>query len=201
MAQEVKRGSGHRRTLAERERDLAITADLYCKGYTQVRIAQVVGVSNVQIFRDIETIHRRWLVDAKISTEDAVNRELQKINRLEMEAWEAWTRSREPKELQTTERTDLPPVMVTGPDGRTTPVQAQRNRVAIQRQQRDGDPRFFTTVQWCIERRCKLLGLDAPEKVDITLKIRERAIAEGLDPDRAVAAAERILAEQKQGVR
>lgn len=33
-----------------------------------------------------------------------------------------------------------------------------------------GDPRFLQGVQWCIDRRCKLLGLDAPTKQEITGK-------------------------------
>jgi hypothetical protein len=44
-----------------------------------------------------------------------------------------------------------------------------------------------------MERRAKLLGLDAPMKVDITTRLRELAIAQGLDPDKAVAAAESIV--------
>lgn len=30
-----------------------------------------------------------------------------------------------------------------------------------------GDPRFLSGVERCIERRCKLLGLDAPEKFEV----------------------------------
>jgi hypothetical protein len=44
-----------------------------------------------------------------------------------------------------------------------------------------------------MDRRAKLLGLDAPTRVDITARLRERAIAEGLDPDEVVAAAQRII--------
>lgn len=31
-----------------------------------------------------------------------------------------------------------------------------------------GDPRFLAGVQKCIERRCKILGFDAPQGVDVT---------------------------------
>lgn len=44
-----------------------------------------------------------------------------------------------------------------------------------------------------MERRAALLGLDAPQKVDITHRVRELAEAQGLDPDEAVRSAEAIL--------
>ncbi len=31
-----------------------------------------------------------------------------------------------------------------------------------------GDPRFLQNVQWCIQKRCKILGLDAIEKLMLT---------------------------------
>jgi hypothetical protein len=43
-----------------------------------------------------------------------------------------------------------------------------------------------------MERRAKLLGLDAPSKIDITHRLREIAAAEGLDPGEVVREAERI---------
>lgn len=44
-----------------------------------------------------------------------------------------------------------------------------------------------------MERRAKLLGLDAPKRVDITARIRQIAIDAGLDPDEAVREAQRIV--------
>ena len=31
-----------------------------------------------------------------------------------------------------------------------------------------GDPRFLAGVQWCIDKRCKIMGLDAPQLVEVT---------------------------------
>lgn len=68
-----------------------------------------------------------------------------------------------------------------------------------------GDTKFLTVVQWCIDRRCKLLGLDAPS-TSITATVntdhmrqmaREIALEKGLDADLVVEDvmmdAERIL--------
>ncbi len=45
-----------------------------------------------------------------------------------------------------------------------------------------------------LDRQAKLLGLDAPTKINIIDDIRRRAIEAGLDPDAAVEEANRILA-------
>ena len=56
-----------------------------------------------------------------------------------------------------------------------------------------GDVNATRTVLSIMDRRAKLLGLDAPPRIDLTGWIREMAIAEGLDPDQAVKDAESIV--------
>jgi hypothetical protein len=51
-------------------------------------------------------------------------------------------------------------------------------------------PAFLAGVQWCIDRRCKLLGLDAPTKVAPTDPSGQKEYGGGLsDADRAAALA------------
>lgn len=57
-----------------------------------------------------------------------------------------------------------------------------------------GDVKATATVLSIMDRRARLLGLDSPQKVDITGFIRTMAMKEGLDPDQAVRDAEAILA-------
>ncbi len=45
-----------------------------------------------------------------------------------------------------------------------------------------------------LDRQAKLLGLDAPTKINIIDDIRRRALEAGLDPDAAVEEASRIIA-------
>ncbi|MHC4984512.1 MAG: hypothetical protein ACYTF6_15275, partial [Planctomycetota bacterium] len=74
-------------------------------------------------------------------------------------------------------------------DGRF--VAEQPAVVAKARKGQAGDPRFLAGVQWCIERRCKILGLDAPTKAQASLlninmgnltDEQLRRIADGEDP-------------------
>lgn len=48
-----------------------------------------------------------------------------------------------------------------------------------------------------LARKAAMLGYDAPAKVDLARYVREQALALGLDPDLAVAEAERIIAERR----
>jgi hypothetical protein len=57
------------------------------------------------------------------------------------------------------------------------------------------NPAFLRGVQWCIERRCALLGLDAAHWVRRELSAEAHRIAEeyGLDPKELLEEAEKIM--------
>jgi len=61
----------------------------------------------------------------------------------------------------------------------------------------DGDIAAQGAVLRIIERQSRLLGLDAPARIDIEQRIRIAAAELGLDPDEAVAEASAILREAK----
>jgi hypothetical protein len=56
-----------------------------------------------------------------------------------------------------------------------------------------GDVPATATCLKIMERQARLLGLDAPIRVDIEPRIRQMAVEEGLDPDQAVEEARRII--------
>ena len=57
----------------------------------------------------------------------------------------------------------------------------------------DGKADNAVVVLRCMERASKLLGLDAPQKVDITHRLRLMAEAEGLDYDELLAEANDVI--------
>ena len=47
-----------------------------------------------------------------------------------------------------------------------------------------GDPRYLQGIQWCIQERCKILGLYAPVTSNVNIKNwRDEASDMGIDPD------------------
>ncbi len=56
-----------------------------------------------------------------------------------------------------------------------------------------GDTRAADVVLRIMNRRARMLGIDAPARIDITAWIREIAVKEGMDPEQAVRDAKAIL--------
>lgn len=118
-------------------------AELFIQGWTQTAIAQKLGIGQPSVCKDLKIIQDEWRV-ARVRNFDAARElELQKIDRLEREAWLAWERSQKPS--QSAEF---------GDDTSTTP---RKKKVKNQ----TGDPRFLVVVHQCIASRRALLGLDA----------------------------------------
>ena len=63
-----------------------------------------------------------------------------------------------------------------------------------------GNQTAILNVMRIMERRAKLLGIDAPIKVDIEGQIREFAIKQGIDPDRAVEEGTQIVRDDERDV-
>ena len=57
-----------------------------------------------------------------------------------------------------------------------------RKRDVKRRKNRDGNVKFLTGVQWCIEQRMKILGVGTTKKVSISW--RKQAEDAGVDPDK-----------------
>lgn len=139
----------------------ADVARLYLQGRRQVDIASAVGVNQSTVSRDLDHLRREWQADAKRSIDQRAAEELARIDRIEATAWEAWERSCRDAEALHAEtvrgRADK--------HGKPLP-ELQRTSKTVKGQA--GDPRFLERVGWCVERRCKILGLDAPEKHEHT---------------------------------
>lgn len=130
--------------LQKRRHEVAI---LYLRGETQWDIATKIGVDQGQISRDLVAIRESWKQEDK----DARYKELARIDVLEIEYLKAWERSCRPKERKSAKT--------------TTAGTADHKEATIVTEMRDGNPKFLDGIMRCIERRCAILGIDAPKKV------------------------------------
>jgi len=150
-----------KRSNFERERDLAIVADMYLRAKTQMEIAEHLNtthypdrpLSRQQIGYDIRILIGRWQKGAERKIDERKAEELARIDRLEREYWDAWERSKLDAESSVTEKIE----------GRDVRLKAQ-----MRKEGQTGDPRYLAGVQWCIQARREILGIDAPKKSDIT---------------------------------
>lgn len=122
-------------------------AELYVKSWTQFAIAEELGISQPTVSCDLKAVRKQWL-ESSIRDFDALReRELQKLDLLEREAWAAWERSQQPAES-------------------TKVTQDGSGKVAQKTvQHQDGDPRYLDQVHKAIAARRALLGLDAPTRI------------------------------------
>jgi hypothetical protein len=165
--------AANKRTKLERERDLQKISQEYLRGKTQQEMAQLFGVSQAQVSYDLKVLKRRWFKASLLNMAEAKARELAKIDALERKYAEAWERSLKDKETKTAEKTTA------GPAGRTRAVSRQ--------EERDGNPAFLAGIQWCIEQRCKILGLVhkemPPQPAAPTVNVAIQQVTAGLTDD------------------
>lgn len=139
-----------KRTRIQREKDLETIAEMYLKGAPQSVIAKQLKVSQPQICYDLREIVERWKERAFMAIDERKAEELAKIDLLEVEYRRAWEDSRKAT--------------------RTTAMQVATGKNAgVTKSSREitnyGDPRFLQGISWCIAKRCEILGLNAPVKI------------------------------------
>lgn len=168
-----------KRTKVQRENDLVLISELYLKGKTQAEIAEVLKLDQSQISYDLATLRTRWAAQTVYNLDQLKAQELEKIDTVERTYWQGWERS-----LQ--ERTKTRQY-----------VDKEKAKATIEKETAVGDPRFLDGVLKCIERRCKILGIDAP--AEVSLDWRKEAMNAGFDPGALFGELAQIFAQALAG--
>lgn len=128
---------------------------LYLQGVPQAEIAEQMHVNQAQISRDLKALREIWIERSVTAIGERKAIELAKIDQLELTYWEAWEASKKPKESVTLHR--LGNVMAGD-------IVSTKVNETTRREGQVGDPSFLNGVMSCIDKRCKILGLDAPAR-------------------------------------
>ena len=163
------------RTTIQREKDLQTIASLYLRGTYQADIAKRLHLSQQQVSYDLKELRKRWLESSLVDIDQVKAKELAKIDEVERQAYRGWHRSLKDAETKRKAARNTS-------DGVQTEAHEETKGQA-------GDPRFLTIVLTCIERRCKIFGLDAAIKVSW----QEQAKADGYDPDTIISGMESAI--------
>lgn len=163
--------TGPKRSRFQLQRDRQLVMDWYCQGLTQAAISERINddrdytLSQQTISNDILAIQKGWLASSLRDFDALRAEQLGKIDRLERECWRGWERSC--LDAETVVKKSKGAVKKYE-DEKTGRFVAERPAEQYQTSKgQAGDPRFLTGVRDCIDRRCKLLGLDAPTNIDI----------------------------------
>ena len=147
------RNSQERFRIHERRRRVA---SMYLRGMSQWEIGRRLCVTQQCIAKDIQALEKEWLAAAVVDIDAAKAKELARIDRLERVAWRAWRRSCQRKERASTRLEKK--LDETAPQGKT--VTSKHTEL------RDGNPEYLKRVEWCINKRCELLKLDPPQRLE-----------------------------------
>ena len=158
--------SGKRRKIEHRR---MLVATLFHRGYrTQREIVEQlqkqysIDVDRSTISRDLKILERRWIKSAEVDIDVAKGEIVDEINGLKREYWLGFIRSCEEKVTTATEK-----VVAAGVGTGST---GGRDKASVRRENLIGDKRFLDGVQWCIEQRCKILGVEAPSRSEVTMR-------------------------------
>jgi predicted transcriptional regulator len=157
-------GTSKKTEIAIRRQQIAAA---YLRGGTQAEIATELGCDQATVSRDLKALRAEWMRSALIDINEAKARELAKIDALELEYWQAWKRSQEDAESEITKMQGTPPKQG---DANPAPAKLETQK---KREGQSGNPAFLRGVEWCINKRCEIIGVNAPIKQEIGLTVYE----------------------------
>ncbi len=153
-----------------------LIAARYLKGEYQTTIAAALGIDQAQVSRDLKAIRAIWLASTIRDFDLAKAQELAKIDEVEREYWLAWERSKQDKEVA---------IQEAGAD-------KKMKKATLRKEGQSGNPAFLAGVLSCIDKRCQILGLDAPKrfvvKWDELSDDQVERLAKGEAPEKVLSA-------------
>jgi hypothetical protein len=148
---------GYRRSPEQRENDLVFCTDLFLKGYSYRQISDLLNKRNakmgldyaivppMRVYKDLKQLLINWKREHEENIDLYITKELSKLDKIEAELWDAWERSK---------KRIVSKIRQSG-------LKTERSETFA------GNPRYLDLVLSVQQRRAKLLGLDAPVKVDL----------------------------------
>lgn len=159
--------TGGKRTVEQREADKRFCAELFVKGYAYRTIADRLNEYNHEngleysvtyktVFMDIQQVLIEWKKERFKDIDNYMQLELKKLDKMEVELWQAWENSKGSKRKTKIKGGEINSGIASGGE------LAERTLETT-----DGDPRYLDLLLKVQERRAKLLGYNAPVKLDV----------------------------------
>lgn len=142
-------------------------SEYFLKGYSARAITRVMkekigrSLDRQTITKYVKQNLQEWAEQNMANITEAKAQQLMKIDKLESTYWEAWDESKEENRENTVETESFPSQAEEG----EMKVQKQRDKVRTQKTH--GDASLLKGIEWCIEMRCKIMGIGS-DKIDIT---------------------------------
>ena len=135
----------------QRLSDRSKLAGLYLHGVSTADTAVRVGLTRRTVQAELMCIKTEWRTRTQIDFESAIAQQLDRVDLVEKYAFEEWERSLTRKTVETKQAV------------RT--VNGQVDRATLRAETGNGNPVYLARMSWCIEHRCRILGLEKPREV------------------------------------
>lgn len=142
--------------------------------------------SHVTVKHDLDALDKVWKERANADTSDLKAQELAKLDEVEREAWLAWEASLQPRitsyneivqeREKIGEESDSEGESYESDDGEITALFVTKRKSRTTTEFATGDPRYLDIIKDCGVKRAKLLGLEAPVKVDTTVETTVKVV-------------------------
>ena len=144
--------------------DRVLISEMYRKGAYQETIRDAINaryksdklevtLTRQQIGYDIKELIKEWRESAVLNIDEIKQAELEKINIIEAEMWEAWFRSKTTKEIEREK------------EGFNS--KGEFLETVVTRSYPIGETKYIDTIKWCVEMRLKLFGIMDAESIEI----------------------------------
>lgn len=150
-----------RRSKIQQERDRVRVSEYYLKGWTQTKIADEIGVTQAIISKTLQICREEWKKIAAMNIDEHKAQELARIDALEQEYWAGWEKSKQDAEKRSSKMIGQE---VDDGDGDEA-ISPKRLERTVTIENKSGDTKYLDGVQWCINKRCEILGINAPMKI------------------------------------
>jgi hypothetical protein len=138
----------------------ALVAAYNLQGHNQKAIAKLLAdehgikATNVVVANDLKKLLEVWRASALAATNEHAHRFYERLEVVVNEAFKGWRRSCEDKEKRTAMQ--------------GTYAGQERNKTSVHVEGQAGDPAFLEVVRKATEDQRKLLGVDAPERHEVS---------------------------------
>lgn len=193
----------NKRTKEQQAYDTNFCTNLFLRGHTYREIAEklrlhhieVVGgieytISHVQVMKDMQRVLIEWKRNSLETVDDYLRVELEKLDKIEAEAWAAWEVSKAMKTRKKNRnfvgkaKAYVDDIDEDGNQKEVKPIYEGYNEEATETT--SGNPKFMDIILNAMQSRARLLGLNSPEKVDLVNDRQnntDRPVYEKLDID------------------
>lgn len=163
-----------KRTEEQRMYDMAFCANLFLRAYSYREIANALNadikkrgadyeITFQMVYYDMQKLLIEWKRERIDTIDEYITQELRKLDKMEVELWNAWEVSKGGK-VREKKRTSSKSRKVLTEDEKASDWYGYNETM---NETSSGNPRYFDLLLNVQQRRAKLLGYDAPVKVEM----------------------------------